>query len=60
KESVTFSELGSILKKIHPRYKPRRYGCKTLKEIYEKLDKYEVVEAEDAVMCRKQEGIIAP
>jgi hypothetical protein len=24
KESVTFSELGFILKKIHPRYKPRR------------------------------------
>lgn len=55
KESVTFSELGFILKKIHPRYKPRRYGCKTLRAIYEKLDKYEVVEAEEPVVCRKQE-----
>jgi hypothetical protein len=60
KESVAFSELGFILKKIHPRYKPRRYGCKTLKAIYEKLDKYEVVEAEGAVMRRKQEKTIEP
>jgi hypothetical protein len=57
KENVTFSELGFILKKIHPRYKPRRYGCKTLKAIYEKLDKYGVAEA---AVCRKQEGTIAP
>lgn len=54
KENVTFSELGFVLRKIHPRYKPRRYGCKTLKAIYEKLDKYEVVEAEEAVMRRRQ------
>jgi hypothetical protein len=46
KEHVTFSELGFILKKIHPRYKPRRYGCKTLGAIYEKLDKYEVLRTE--------------
>jgi hypothetical protein len=46
KERVTFSELGFILKKIHPRYKPRRYGCKTLGAIYEKLDKYEVLRTE--------------
>lgn len=52
KESVTFSELGFILKKIHPRYKPRRYGCKTLKAIYEKLEKYEVVEAGEPVVRR--------
>lgn len=43
KENVTLPELGFVLKKIHPGYKPRRYGCKTLREIYEKLDKYEVV-----------------
>jgi len=61
KESVTFTELGFILKKIHPRYKPRRYGCKTLKAIYEKLDKYEVIEvAGEAVLRRKEEGMIAP
>lgn len=55
KESVTFSELGFILKKIHPRYKPRRYGCKTLKGIYEKLNKYEVVKAEETVVRKRQE-----
>lgn len=60
KESVTLSELGFILKKTHPRYKPRRYGCKTLKAIYEKLDKYEVVEAEEPAVRRKQGGTIAP
>jgi hypothetical protein len=46
KERVTFSELGFILKKIHPRYKPRRYGCKTLGAIYEKSDRYEVIRTE--------------
>ncbi|WP_255495127.1 MULTISPECIES: OST-HTH/LOTUS domain-containing protein [unclassified Dysgonomonas] len=43
KEGVTLSELGFILKKIYPRYNPRRYGCKTLGSIYERLEKYEVV-----------------
>jgi hypothetical protein len=47
-ESVTLSQLGFILKKIHPRYKPRRYGCKTLREIYEKLAGYEVVQTVEA------------
>jgi hypothetical protein len=60
KDSVTFSQLGFILKKIHPRYKPRRHGCKTLRAIYEKLDKYEVVEAEEPIVRRKQEKIIEP
>jgi hypothetical protein len=57
KESVTFSELGFVLKKIHSRYKPRRYGCKTLREIFEKLDKYEVVQFDKqntyVVICKK-------
>ncbi|MDR1983926.1 MAG: OST-HTH/LOTUS domain-containing protein [Prevotellaceae bacterium] len=57
KESVTLSQLGFILKKIHPRYKPRRYGCNSLRAIYEKLDKYEVVEAKEPVVYRKQEKI---
>lgn len=47
KESVTLPELGFVLKNIHPRYKPRRYGCKTLGAIYEKLDKYDVIQSED-------------
>lgn len=54
KERVTLAELGFILKKTHPRYKPRRYGCKTLRAIYEKLDKYEVLEeANEPVVRRK-------
>lgn len=54
KESVTLAELGFILKKIHPRYKPRRYGCKTLRAIYEKLHQYEVLEnANEPVVCKK-------
>ena len=56
RESVTLAELGFILKKIHPRYKPRRYGCKTLRAIYEKLDKYEVVDAEELVVQRRAQG----
>lgn len=61
KESVTFPELGFILKKIHFRYKPRRYGCKTLRAIYEKLDKYEVVQtAKEAVVRRKKERETEP
>jgi hypothetical protein len=58
KESVTLSQLGFILKKIHPRYKPRRYGCKTLREIYEKLDGYGAVQTEESgtVIRRKQDN----
>lgn len=54
KESVKFSELGFILKKIHPRYKPRRYGCKTLRAIYEKLDKYEIIEETSGLAVRRK------
>lgn len=51
KESVTMSELGFMLKKIYPQYKPRRCGCKSLGEIYERLDKYEVIQAEEKGAC---------
>ena len=51
KENVALSELGFMLKKIYPPYKPRRYGCKTLGEIYEKLDQYEVIQAEEKGAC---------
>lgn len=54
KERVTLAELGFILKKIHPRYKPRRYGCKTLRAIYEKLDKYEIIEEASGTAVRRK------
>jgi len=54
KESVTLAELGFILKKIHPRYKPRRYGCKTLRAVYEKLDKYEIIEEASGAAVRRK------
>jgi hypothetical protein len=58
KESVTLSQLGFILKKIHPRYKPRRYGCKTLGAIYEKLDGYAIEQTTESgtVIRRKQDN----
>lgn len=62
KEKVTLSELGFILKKIHPIYKPRRYGCKTLRAIYEKLPDYTVEQGEDQrilYIIRKEENVKA-
>ena len=44
KDEVTLSQLGTELKKLFPKYKPRRYGCKTLGDIYQKLEKYEVIQ----------------
>lgn len=44
KEEVTLSQIGMAMKKILPKYKPRRYGCKTLGAIYEKLEAYEVIQ----------------
>lgn len=43
KQEVTLSQLGMAMKKILPKYKPRRYGCKTLGEIYGKLG-YQVIQ----------------
>lgn len=44
KDEVTMSQLGMELKRISPKYKPRRYGCKTLGDIYRKLERYEVIQ----------------
>lgn len=44
KEEVTLSQIGMAMKKIKPKFKTGRYGCKTLGAIYEKLDKYEVIQ----------------
>lgn len=43
KADVTLSQLGMAIKKLHSKYKPRRYGCKTLGEIYEKLGGYIII-----------------
>lgn len=44
KEEVTLSQIGMAMKRIKPKFKTGRYGCKTLGAIYEKLDKYEVIQ----------------
>lgn len=44
KEEVTLSQLGMALKKIKPKFKTKRYGCKTLGMVYEKLDGFDVVQ----------------
>lgn len=59
KSEVTLSQLGMAIKKILPKYKPRRYGCKTLGEIYEKLGAYEIIPTEVKGMynvIRKKKG----
>ncbi len=38
KEEVSLSLIGGALKKMMPKFKVRRYGCKTLGKLYEKLD----------------------
>lgn len=44
KEEVTLSSIGTALKKIKPKFKTKRYGCKILEDIYEKLEGYDVVQ----------------
>lgn len=46
---VPLSLIGGILKKMIPKFKVKRYGCKTLGKLYEKLDKYELVKTEKGV-----------
>ena len=41
---VALSIVGTELKKIMPKFKPKRYGCKTLGAVYQKLDKYELIQ----------------
>ena len=49
KEEVSLSLIGGSLKKMMPKFKVRRYGCKTLGKLYEKLDRYELVMTEKGV-----------
>ena len=43
------SLIGGALKKMMPKFKVRRYGCKTLGKLYERLDRYELVMTEKGV-----------
>lgn len=43
KEEVSLSLVGTALKKLMPKYKIKRYGCKTLGALYAQLDRYELV-----------------
>ena len=38
KDEVPLSQVGTALKKLMPKYRIKRYGCKTLGELYERLD----------------------
>ena len=49
KEEVSLSLIGGALKKMMPKFKVRRYGCKTLGKLYERLDRYELVMTEKGV-----------
>lgn len=57
KEEVTLSLTGSTLKKMMSKFKVKRYGCKTLGKLYERLEKYELVKTEKGVagsVCLKK------
>ena len=53
---MPLSQVGTALKKQMPQYRIKRYGCKTLGELYEKLDRYELVKTEKggAEMVRRE------
>jgi hypothetical protein len=46
---VSLSLIGGALKKMMPKFKIKRYGCKTLGKLYERLDRYELVRTEKGV-----------
>ena len=46
KDEAPFSQVGTALKKLMPKYRIKRYGRKTLGELYERLDRYELVNTE--------------
>lgn len=39
KEEVSLSLIGGSLKKMMPKFKVKRYGCKTLGKLYERSDR---------------------
>lgn len=46
KTEVTLSQIGTAIKRINPKFKTKRYGCKTLGAVFEKLEDYELVPTE--------------
>ena len=53
---ISLSQFGTALKKLMPKYRIKRYGYKTLGELYERLDRYELVKTEKGVagMVRRE------
>lgn len=47
KGEATLSALGTAVKKLMPKYKIKRYGCKTLGILYTRLEKYELIKTGD-------------
>lgn len=47
KGEATLSALGTAVKKLMPKYKIKRYGCKTLGILYTRLGKYELIKTGD-------------
>ena|GEM_PF-6282819 len=43
---ISLSQVGTALKKLMPKYRIKRYGCKTLGELYEQFDRYELQDGE--------------
>jgi hypothetical protein len=41
---AALSLVGTALKKLMPKFKTGRYGCKTLGAVYQKLDNYELIQ----------------
>ncbi len=45
-EEAFISKIGLSLRKINPSFDPRTFGFKTLTQLFEKIDKYEVIKNE--------------
>lgn len=46
KDEAPFSQVGTALKKLMPKYRIKRYGRKTLGELYEQFDRHELQDGE--------------
>lgn len=54
KEEVNLSLIRGALKMLMPKFKVKRYGCKTLGKLYERLERYELVQTEKGVASLKK------